>query len=757
MQYPTILTIAPLSLLALSLAIAPARAQIVPSPTNAPGSTGTIVTPGSETLITGGQTSGTNLFHSFSQFGLTQGQVANFQTAAEIKNVLARINGGDPSVIDGLLKLTGSNASLYLMNPAGVILGDNAKVHVPSSFVVTTATNIGIGNGLFNAIGPNDYTSLASTPSSFVFQPGARGAIVNTAISLAPANLFPPGYNPTNNGENRTFAFIGHTILDLIGLSLDGNVALFAVPENASLNFFGSNTQSGIIDLNTIVKPKTNETILNLPTFSAFNIPSFTELAALSRQAGNSLYGVLSTDSELNTITMGDKNSGIIRSGDTYSYRLSGGSAFLISDQNIIIGNGINTTNRIKINSNTIQFTADKTSAIAEMSTSGIKGKTVEIFATGNIDIPTYIEASSSIRIETAGDLRVGGLGTVMPNGTARSTADPSINIRANSVQVTDARYGVVGIANDPPVSMSEIYGPSEALRGRFSILTNGSISIEQTGNGTFVEGAALERDASGSVVYRLASNPDTRVTIASVKIPEDENLIPYTHPMTGTIWLRNTITGALIPDDGSTLVLKNVATDELIQGDRVIVRLSDNPASLDGGGTQGLIGRVDKSSGLLVELSGTTKPVLPEPFNTQHPAMISITSKTGGTSLANPIGGPIPGSYSNVPGLASTVKTPLPTQIPVPIPQQAVIPTTPAPVPSTPIETPAIPPVPIATKSIAPPEVILYHRPILSSNATRGTLDTGILKIEIDPREEGILTLYRQPTLEKETLETVK
>ncbi|HEY9858820.1 MAG TPA: filamentous hemagglutinin N-terminal domain-containing protein, partial [Candidatus Obscuribacterales bacterium] len=65
---------------------------------------GTVVTPsGDRSDITGGQRSGdgSNLFHSFSQFGLNQGQIANFLSTPDIQNILARVVGGEASWIQG--------------------------------------------------------------------------------------------------------------------------------------------------------------------------------------------------------------------------------------------------------------------------------------------------------------------------------------------------------------------------------------------------------------------------------------------------------------------------------------------------------------------------------------------------------------------------------------------------------------------------------------------------------------------------------
>ena len=64
--------------------------------------TGTAVTPsGNRYDITGGSLSGdgANLFHSFGQFGLNEGQIANFLTNSAIQNILARIAGGDASLL----------------------------------------------------------------------------------------------------------------------------------------------------------------------------------------------------------------------------------------------------------------------------------------------------------------------------------------------------------------------------------------------------------------------------------------------------------------------------------------------------------------------------------------------------------------------------------------------------------------------------------------------------------------------------------
>ncbi|MEM8637866.1 MAG: CHAT domain-containing protein [Cyanobacteria bacterium P01_G01_bin.54] len=162
--------------------------------TPASDGTGTIVLQqGSDRFeIQGGSLSGDgqNLFHSFEQFGLDTGQIADFLTQPQIQNVLGRVMGGDPSLINGLLQVSGSNANLYLMNPAGIVFGPDASLNVGGDFFTTTADGIGLGSdGWFNATGSNDYAALVGEPHTFAFEAIAPGAIVNAGALATPGNL----------------------------------------------------------------------------------------------------------------------------------------------------------------------------------------------------------------------------------------------------------------------------------------------------------------------------------------------------------------------------------------------------------------------------------------------------------------------------------------------------------------------------------------------------------------------------------------
>ncbi len=171
--------LAPLALLALWAFSAPhTRAQSI---TPAPDGTGTVVQhQGNVYHIDGGTQAAANLFHSFQAFGLSVGEIVNFLATPDLQNILSRVTGGEPSIINGLIQISGGTPNLYLLNPAGIVFGSQARLNVPADFTATTADRIGLDNHTwFNASGANDYANLSGRPNQFAFLSREPAAIVN--------------------------------------------------------------------------------------------------------------------------------------------------------------------------------------------------------------------------------------------------------------------------------------------------------------------------------------------------------------------------------------------------------------------------------------------------------------------------------------------------------------------------------------------------------------------------------------------------
>ncbi|WP_019507914.1 filamentous hemagglutinin N-terminal domain-containing protein [Pleurocapsa sp. PCC 7319] len=123
-------------------------AQVTPD-----GTTNTTVNPdGSNNFtIENGDRAGGNLFHSFDQFSVPNGGSAIFNNPVDITNILSRVTGDNISNIDGLIQANGS-ANLFLVNPAGILFGNNARLDIGGSFFGTTADSILFEDGEFSAV-----------------------------------------------------------------------------------------------------------------------------------------------------------------------------------------------------------------------------------------------------------------------------------------------------------------------------------------------------------------------------------------------------------------------------------------------------------------------------------------------------------------------------------------------------------------------------------------------------------------------------
>jgi len=131
-----------------------------------------------------GITTGTNLFHSFQKFGITQDQSATFTGPDTINNVISRVTGGEISNIDGLLRSEVGQADFFFINPSGVVFGENAKVDVPAAFHVSTADALNFKDGsVFSASSPDTSTLTMAPPESFGFL-GAQSASIEVNGSL---------------------------------------------------------------------------------------------------------------------------------------------------------------------------------------------------------------------------------------------------------------------------------------------------------------------------------------------------------------------------------------------------------------------------------------------------------------------------------------------------------------------------------------------------------------------------------------------
>ena len=211
---------------------------------SADGTTSTTVNQAGNNFTTEqGDRVGDNLFHSFEEFSVPTMGSASFNNAADIANIFSRVTGSNISTIDGLLSANGA-ANLFLINPNGIIFGENARLNLGGSFFASTADSLLFeGNTEFSASNPQAPPLLeVSIPIGLNFRDNP-GEIVNRSfvqnntgdsVGLEVA----PGKNLTLVGGNINFESGQVTArggnIQLGGLSAAGIVG---INEDASLDF----------------------------------------------------------------------------------------------------------------------------------------------------------------------------------------------------------------------------------------------------------------------------------------------------------------------------------------------------------------------------------------------------------------------------------------------------------------------------------------------------------------------------------------
>ncbi len=298
------------SLLSLTLNNSSVNSQIVPD--NTLPSNSTVILDASIFLIDGGTKVGTNLFHSFQEFSLTTGSNAYFNNEIAIENILTRVTGSSISNIDGIISANGT-ANLFLINPNGIIFGENASLDVGGSFLGSTANSIVFQDGSdFNAVNPNSPPLLTINMPVGLNMGADAGEIIVEGIGnnifydfdfFVPVTSERPAGIQVNQGE--TIALIGNGVT-LAG----GNITA----EQGRIEL-GSVNQEGIIGLSETE----NGWVANYDAIEGFSDLNLTD-AASADASGNGGGVVQLVGRNISLIdgavvlveTFGDGNGGLI-------------------------------------------------------------------------------------------------------------------------------------------------------------------------------------------------------------------------------------------------------------------------------------------------------------------------------------------------------------------------------------------------------------------------------------------------------------
>jgi len=184
--------------------------------------------------ITGGRREGDNLFHVFETFSVDV--EAYFNHSADIENIFSRVTGSAISNIDGTIRANGT-ANLFLLNPNGIVFGEEASLDIGGSFIASTAERILFEDGRYfdTFTSPSEALLSVTTPIGLQFGQNP-GSITNASV----ANLAVDGSDiPVSGGlevlPGQTLALVGNglKIAGSVMIAPAGNIELGSVSDNS--------------------------------------------------------------------------------------------------------------------------------------------------------------------------------------------------------------------------------------------------------------------------------------------------------------------------------------------------------------------------------------------------------------------------------------------------------------------------------------------------------------------------------------------
>ncbi len=274
-----------------------------------------VVQESNQLKILGGQSSGgsdPNLIHQFEHFDLGSDDTANFVVDPDVANVISLINGVQPSSIDGLLQLTSSNpdfashANLFLVNPAGIVFGENVSLNLPANLTATTGSGLLFQDQYLLSI-DGSVSEVALSTSEATVTPLAAAPTIEHLIGDPTGYLFLP--EPASSVVSDPFA------ITLPPGSIENRGNLQVVPQ-ASITLLGQYVQNdgqlvapgGIVNMVAIA----GENLLRITQSDGllnFDVVPADTISVLSPMAEQSSVAALSTTDLALLLTGGEQES----------------------------------------------------------------------------------------------------------------------------------------------------------------------------------------------------------------------------------------------------------------------------------------------------------------------------------------------------------------------------------------------------------------------------------------------------------------
>ena len=479
--------------------------------------------------ITGGETRGDNLFHSFQDFSVTTGNEAFFNNADSIGNIFSRVTGGNISNIDGAIRANGS-ANLFLINPAGILFGQNASLNIGGSFYGSSASSIVFENGEFSTDLDNPPVLTVNAPIGLGFRDNPGDIASNQAGLEVPSGETLALLGGNLNFDGGKIEIFGGRV-ELGGLTESGEVN---INNDGSFNFPDAVARGNVSFANTarvIVAGSgggsinINASNLSLTSGSQFLAGIFTESGSPDTQAGDVVIDltedlVLDNSQITNNILSGIGNAGnVIVDARNITFN-NGGNISISNNGEGNIGDTIVTatgditfdgSGDLSLSGITNGFLEEASGSIGEIN---LTAQNLDI--TNGADIGSLVSGNSDsgdINLNIADTISIDGSGVVtledgiqresrssISSGVSNGTGN-SGNININTQNLFLSRRGLINSSNSGQGNAGDININTDSL----SITQQGSIVSNIAGSG---DGGNIIINAENDL--SIESNPES-------------------------------------------------------------------------------------------------------------------------------------------------------------------------------------------------------------------------------------------------------
>ncbi|MFK8018585.1 MAG: beta strand repeat-containing protein [Pseudomonadales bacterium] len=592
-----------------------------------------------------GVVAGQNLFHSFAQFSVLSGESATFtHSNPGLTNIIARVTNNIATDINGLLQtrlntggaLSATPVNLWLLNPAGIMVGDGAAFDIQGVLNLSATNRIGFANGddfYSHDITTNSVLSVAE-PTTFGFLDKGSSLPEEYSERLFGFGSSFPGNVSIGVSDpqdlNNTLSLgrvnaVGGTRLTefsdvrLINLSLGGDIDFFDSPLDFlnpsrpfDFNFQTEITAESlrIVALGTSFDGEGSSVDLTIDGPEA--ITGFLSDASIDgahiRIRPSNPTGVTASTLEIHARNLSVSNSALFIGNEgaaDASLRFFSESEITLDQSPIFSSGGAISleSNGVRANGGSGQF-----SYIASINSSANNAEAIRINAATELQLTNILLNSLAEGDGDGADIDIVSGSYSQASGqifTRTSTAAAGGDV---SVNVTGARPNLQGDAatlTQGARILLRTEGPGDS--GSLSFVANGPISLEGTPNNRhflqtaaagissgntgsiFVQGTEL--NATNSLINTVTLGGDFESPPTSIEVISTEGDIVLENSLVGSFTRGNQIAADVTVDAGEQLLIVGVATTDGQPGSPILGAIrSRSPVNEGVLGTSGSI-----------------------------------------------------------------------------------------------------------------------------------------------------------------------